>query len=88
MLNVRKANILCAVVQEYIDTAQPVGSLRVSDSPGVDASPATVRSEMAALENESYLGQPHTSAGQSPHRQGLPLLRGPVARAPAESRRR
>lgn len=66
MLDVRKAAILYAVVQEYIDTAQPVGSLRVSDSPGVDASPATVRSEMAALESEQYLGQPHTSAGRVP----------------------
>lgn len=66
MLDTRKAAILYAVVEEYICTAQPVGSARVSDSAGVDASPATVRSEMAALESQQYLGQPHTSAGRVP----------------------
>ena len=47
MLDDRKAAILYAVVQEYIRTAQPVGSGLLARSPGIDASPATVRSEMA-----------------------------------------
>ncbi len=66
MLDDRKAAILYAVVQEYIRTAQPVGSVRVARSPGVDASPATVRSEMASLSDQQYLVQPHTSAGRVP----------------------
>jgi len=70
MLDERKASILRAVVQEYIETAQPVGSGRVSAAPGVDVSSATVRNEMALLENEGYLAQPHTSAGRIPTEKG------------------
>ena len=70
MLDDRKAAILYAVVQEYIRTAQPVGSSRVTRSPGVDASPATVRSEMATLSEQQYLTQPHTSAGRVPTAKG------------------
>lgn len=70
MLDDRKASILRAVVQEYIETAQPVGSGRVSDAPGVDVSSATVRNEMAVLETEGYLAQPHTSAGRVPTEKG------------------
>lgn len=70
MLDERKASILRAVVQEYIETAQPVGSGRVSDAPGVDVSSATVRNEMALLESEGYLAQPHTSAGRIPTEKG------------------
>ncbi|MCE2513130.1 MAG: heat-inducible transcription repressor HrcA [Acidimicrobiia bacterium] len=66
MLDDRKAAILYAVVQEYIRTAQPVGSTRVARSSGIDASPATVRSEMVALSDQQYLVQPHTSAGRVP----------------------
>ena len=66
MLDDRKAAILYTVVQEYIRTAQPVGSGRVARAPGVDASPATVRSEMAALSEQQFLVQPHTSAGRVP----------------------
>ena len=70
MLDDRKAAILYAVVQEYIRTAQPVGSTLVARSHGVDASPATVRSEMAALSEQQYLIQPHTSAGRVPTSKG------------------
>ena len=66
----RKAAILRAVVEEYIDTAQPVGSGHVARRPGVQVSPATVRNEMVALEQEGYLVQPHTSAGRIPTDQG------------------
>ncbi len=70
MLDDRKAAILRAVVQEYIETAQPVGSGRIADADGVDVSSATVRNEMATLETEGYLVQPHTSAGRVPTEKG------------------
>jgi heat-inducible transcriptional repressor len=89
MLDDRKAAILRAVVEEYIDTAQPVGSSHVMQAPGVHVSSATVRNDMAALEQEGYLSQPHTSAGRIPTEKGyrffvdtLPApapLRGPGA---------
>jgi heat-inducible transcriptional repressor len=58
------------VVQEYIATAQPVGSTHVANAPGVQVSSATVRNEMAVLEQEGYLAQPHTSAGRIPTDRG------------------
>lgn len=70
MLDDRKAAILRAVVAEYIETAQPVGSSHVARQPGLAVSPATVRNEMAVLEREGYLAQPHTSAGRIPTDKG------------------
>ncbi len=70
MLDDRKASILRAVVQEYIETAQPVGSGRIASTAGVAVSPATIRSEMVALEDQGYLHQPHTSAGRVPTEKG------------------
>ena len=70
MLDERKASILRAVVEEYIQTAQPVGSSHVARDPSVAVSPATVRNEMAVLETEGYLVQPHTSAGRVPTDKG------------------
>jgi len=70
MLDERKAAILRAVVEEYIDTAQPVGSAHVVRAPGVQVSSATVRNDMATLEQEGYLRQPHTSAGRIPTEKG------------------
>lgn len=88
MLDERKAAILRAVVEEYIDTAQPVGSGHVARAPGVDVSSATVRSEMASLEAEGFLRQPHTSAGRVPTEKGYRFfvdhLREPV-RLPGRS---
>jgi len=69
-LNARRAAILQAVVNQYIGTAEPVGSSHVADTPGVQVSSATVRSEMVALEREGYLVQPHTSAGRIPTDKG------------------
>jgi len=69
-LDARKAAILNAVVAEYIGSAQPVGSQHVVDAPGVSVSSATVRSDMAALERDGYLAQPHTSAGRIPTDKG------------------
>lgn len=70
MLDERKANVLRAVVEEYIDTGEPVGSARVAKAPGVQVSSATVRNDMAVLEQEGYLTQPHTSAGRIPTEKG------------------
>ncbi|MCC5951317.1 MAG: heat-inducible transcription repressor HrcA [Acidimicrobiia bacterium] len=70
MLDERKANILRAVVEQYIETAQPVGSGVVADAPGVQVSSATVRNDMVALESDGYLAQPHTSAGRIPTEKG------------------
>ncbi len=70
MLDERKAAILRAVVEEYIDTALPVGSSHVVKSSGVHVSSATVRNDMATLEQEGYLLQPHTSAGRIPTEKG------------------
>ena len=70
MLDDRKSAILRAVVEEYIETAQPVGSSRVARVKDVQVSSATVRNEMAVLEREGYLVQPHTSAGRIPTDKG------------------
>jgi heat-inducible transcriptional repressor len=70
MLDERKAAILRAVVEEYIETAQPVGSSHVAHISAVEVSPATIRNEMAVLEREGYLVQPHTSAGRIPTDKG------------------
>lgn len=69
-LDARKAAILQAIVTEYIGTAQPVGSSHVASHSGVSVSPATIRSEMVALEREGFLAQPHTSAGRVPTDKG------------------
>src|ERR1700730_5774881 len=70
MLDDRKAAILRVVVEEYIETAQPVGSAMVARLPGLAVSSATVRNEMGVLEREGYLVQPHTSAGRIPTDKG------------------
>ncbi len=70
MLDDRKTAILSAVVQEYIATAQPVGSGHIAEAPTVNVSSATVRNEMAHLEHDGYLVQPHTSAGRIPTDKG------------------
>ena len=69
-LDDRKAAILRAVVEEYIETAQPVGSGHVASSSGLTVSAATIRNEMGALEREGFLHQPHTSAGRVPTEKG------------------
>jgi heat-inducible transcriptional repressor len=69
-LDDRKAAILRAVVNEHIETGQPVGSAHVSESAKLTVSPATVRNEMSALERDGYLTHPHTSAGRIPTDRG------------------
>lgn len=62
----RQETILKLLVEEYIATAEPVGSRALCDKRGLDCSPATVRNDMAALEEAGYLRAPHTSAGRVP----------------------
>lgn len=66
----RQKWILALVIQYFIETAQPVGSRRLVERFKLDISPATVRNEMAALTEEGYLRQPHTSAGREPTEEG------------------
>ncbi len=70
----RKASILRAVVEQYISTDQPVGSGRIANAAEIKVSAATVRNEMAALERDGYLYQPHTSAGRVPTEAGYRLF--------------
>jgi heat-inducible transcriptional repressor len=69
-LDERKAAILRAVVNEHIETGQPVGSAHVSEAAQLNVSPATVRNDMSALERDGYLTHPHTSAGRIPTDRG------------------
>ena len=72
-LSERKKQILRAVVESYIQTAEPVGSKAIVASAGLKVSSATIRNEMAELENLGYLEQPHTSAGRIPSPKGYRL---------------
>jgi heat-inducible transcriptional repressor len=89
-LDQRKAAILRAVVQQYIETAQPVGSSTVSARAEVAVSSATVRNDMTLLEREGYLVQPHTSAGRIPTEKGyrffVDTLAGPGPMSPTNVR--
>lgn len=62
----RKKRILAAVVEEYIRTAEPVGSKVLAENAGLGCSSATIRNELADLVSLGYLEQPHTSAGRVP----------------------
>ena len=62
----RKKKILAAVVDEYIRTAEPVGSKHLAENAGLGCSSATIRNELAELVSLGYLEQPHTSAGRVP----------------------
>ena len=73
MLDERKLKILGAVVDEYIVTGEPVGSKTIAQLPGIGVSSATIRNDMALLEQLGYLEQPHTSAGRIPTFNGYRL---------------
>ncbi len=72
-LTERKKKILRAIVEIYIDTAEPVGSKAIVDTAGLGFSSATIRNEMADLTAMGYLEQPHTSAGRIPSPKGYRL---------------
>ncbi len=65
-LDPRSLQVLFAVIEDYITTALPVGSLDLAAKYGIDASSATIRNDMARLEAEGFLEQPYTSAGRVP----------------------
>ncbi len=69
----RKLRILKVIIDDYISTAQPVGSRAISKKPSISVSSATIRNEMADLEELGYLFQPHTSAGRVPSDLGYRL---------------
>ncbi len=65
-LSTRDVRVLQAIIQDYIEHAEPVGSRTLTRGHGLDVSPATVRNVMADLEHLGYLAKPHTSAGRIP----------------------
>ncbi len=69
-MTTRRQAVLGLVIRSYIERGQPVGSKSFVTSYGLDISPATIRNEMAALEEMGYLTHPHTSAGRVPTDQG------------------
>jgi len=72
-LSERKKKLLSAVVEEYIERAEPVGSKKLAQAAGLKLSSATIRNELAELTAMGYLEQPHTSAGRIPSPQGYRL---------------
>jgi heat-inducible transcriptional repressor len=74
MLDDRKLEILRAIVEDFVSTNEPVGSKALAERHGLKVSPATVRNDMAALEDEGYITQPHTSAGRVPTDRGYRLF--------------
>jgi heat-inducible transcriptional repressor len=70
----RRLAVLRAIVEDYVTTEEPVGSKALVERHGLGVSPATVRNDMAALEDEGYITQPHTSAGRVPTDKGYRLF--------------
>jgi heat-inducible transcriptional repressor len=70
----RKLAVLRAIVEDYVATEEPVGSKALVERHGLGVSPATVRNDMAALEDEGFIHQPHTSAGRVPTDKGYRLF--------------
>lgn len=74
MLDDRKLEVLRAIVTDYVSSREPVGSKALVDRHNLGVSPATVRNDMAMLEDEGYITQPHTSAGRIPTDKGYRLF--------------
>ncbi len=74
MLDDRKLAVLRAIVEDYVSTNDPVGSRALVDRHNLDVSPATIRNDMAVLEEQGYIVQPHTSAGRIPTDKGYRLF--------------
>ena len=74
MLDDRKLAVLRAIVEDYVATQEPVGSKTLVDRHSLGVSPATVRNDMAALEEDGYITQPHTSDGRIPTDKGYRLF--------------
>src|SRR6476620_4851547 len=86
----RRFQVLRAIVSDYVATQEPVGSTSLVERHALGVSPATVRNDMAVLEDEGYIRQPHTSAGRVPTDSGYRLFVDRLAkvkpRSPAERR--
>jgi heat-inducible transcriptional repressor len=89
-LDDRKLEVLRAIVEDYVETQEPVGSRALVERHQLGVSPATVRNDMAVLEEEGYIRQPHTSAGRVPTDAGYRLFVDRLSRvkplSPAERR--
>ena len=70
----RRLAVLRAIVQDYVSTHEPVGSKALVERHSLDVSPATIRNDMAVLEEEGLITQPHTSAGRVPTDAGYRLF--------------
>lgn len=70
----RKLEVLRAIVEDYVATQEPVGSKALAERHQLGVSPATIRNDMAILEEEGYIAQPHTSAGRVPTDKGYRLF--------------
>src|SRR3712207_6291310 len=70
----RKLEVLRAIVEDYVSTEEPVGSKALVERHNLGVSPATIRNDMATLEDEGYITQPHTSAGRIPTDKGYRLF--------------
>ena len=66
----RRQAVLRAIVEGYVATSEPVGSKALASQHGLTVSPATIRNDMAALEDDGLITQPHTSAGRIPTDKG------------------
>jgi heat-inducible transcriptional repressor len=74
VLDDRKLAVLRAIVEDYVSTNEPVGSKNLVDRHSLDVSPATIRNDMAVLEEQGFIVQPHTSAGRVPSDKGYRLF--------------
>jgi heat-inducible transcriptional repressor len=74
MVEDRRLAVLRAIVEDYVSTQEPVGSKALVERHRLGVSPATVRNDMAALEDEGFITQPHTSAGRIPTDKGYRLF--------------
>jgi heat-inducible transcriptional repressor len=74
VLDDRKLAVLRAIVEDFVSTNEPVGSKALVDRHNLDVSPATIRNDMAVLEEQGFIVQPHTSAGRIPTDQGYRLF--------------
>ncbi len=74
VLDDRKLTVLRAIVEDYVSTTEPVGSKSLVDRHHFDVSPATIRNDMAVLEEQGFIAQPHTSAGRVPTDKGYRLF--------------
>lgn len=69
-METRKIELLTQIIEEYIKSASPVGSKFIAQKTSFELSPATIRNEMADLERDGYIYQPHPSAGRAPTEKG------------------